>query len=210
MVIDDDLAISGDGVKRRGFERLLVAICEGRVGAVLTIEASRLARNGRDWHTLLEFCGRVNCLIIDEDGAYDPRLPNDRLVLGMKGTMSEMELSIFRQRVNEARNLKAKRGELFATIAVGYRKVAHEDRIEKEPDLRVQQAIALVFQKFAEFQSVRQVHLWLRKEGIAFPSTAYGPQGRYVVWKLPIYQAVYGMVTSSSTCAKQLPLLIAA
>jgi len=94
VVIDDDLAISGDGVKRPGFERLLVAICEGRVGAVLTIEASRLARNGRDWHTLLEFCGLVNCLIMDEDGIYDPRLPNDRLVLGMKGTMSEMELSI--------------------------------------------------------------------------------------------------------------------
>ena len=122
VVIDDDLAISGDGVKRPGFERLLVAICEGRVGAVLTIEASRLARNGRDWHTLLEFCGLVNCLIMDEDGIYDPRLPNDRLVLGMKGTMSEMELSIFRQRVGEARKLKAKRGELFGTIAVGYRK----------------------------------------------------------------------------------------
>ena len=126
VVIDDDLAISGDGVKRPGFERLLVAICEGRVGAVLTIEASRLARNGRDWHTLLEFCGLVNCLIMDEDDVYDPRLPNDRLVLGMKGTMSEMELSIFRQRVSEARKLKAKRGELFGTIAVGYRKVAHE------------------------------------------------------------------------------------
>jgi DNA invertase Pin-like site-specific DNA recombinase len=76
VVIDDDLAISGDGVKRPGFERLLVAICEERAGAVLTIEASRLARNGRDWHTLLEFCGLVNCLIMDEDDVYDPRLPN--------------------------------------------------------------------------------------------------------------------------------------
>ena len=136
VVVDDDLAISGNGVKRPGFERLLVAICEGQVGTVLTIEASRLARNGRDWHTLLEFCGLVNCLIIDEDGLYDPRLPNDRLLLGMKGTMSEMELSLFRQRVSEARMLKAKRGELFTTIAVGYRKVAHEDQIEKEPDQR--------------------------------------------------------------------------
>ena len=148
VVVDDDLAISGDGVKRPGFERLLVAICEGQVGAVLTIEASRLARNGRDWHTLLEFCGLVNCLIIDEDGVYDARLPNDRLLLGMKGTMSEMELSLFRQRVSEARMLKAKRGELCTTIAVGYRKVAHEDQIEKEPDQRVQQAITLVFKKF--------------------------------------------------------------
>jgi DNA invertase Pin-like site-specific DNA recombinase len=196
VVIDDDLAISGDGVKRPGFERLLVAICEGQVGAVLTIEASRLARNGRDWHTLLEFCGLVNCLIIDEDGIYDARLPNDRLLLGMKGTMSEMELSLFRQRVSEARILKAKRGELFATIAVGYRKVAHEDQIEKEPDQRVQQAITLVFKKFTELQSVRQVHRWLRQEGIALPNTAYGPQGRHVVWKLPIYQAVYGIMTN--------------
>ena len=114
-------------------------------------------------HTLLEFCGLVNCLIIDEDGVYDARLPNDRLLLGMKGTMSEMELSLFRQRVSEARILKAKRGELFATIAVGYRKVAHEDQIEKEPDQRVQQAITLVFKKFTELQSVRQVHRWLRR-----------------------------------------------
>ena len=196
VVVDDDLAISGDGVKRPGFERLLVAICEGQVGAVLTIEASRLARNGRDWHTLLEFCGLVNCLIIDEDGVYDARLPNDRLLLGMKGTMSEMELSLFRQRVSEARILKAKRGELFATIAVGYRKVAHEDQIEKEPDQRVQQAITLVFKKFTELQSVRQVHRWLRQEAIALPNTAYGPQGRHVVWKLPIYQAVYGIMTN--------------
>ena len=75
-----------------GFEKLLAAICEGRVGAVVSIEASRLARNGRDWHTLLEFCGLVGTLIADEDGVYDPRLANDRLLLGMKGTMSEMEL----------------------------------------------------------------------------------------------------------------------
>lgn len=196
VVVDDDLAISGDGVKRPGFERLLVAICEGHAGAVLTIEASRLARNGRDWHTLLEFCGLVDCLIVDEDGVYDARLPNDRLVLGMVGMMSEMELSLFRQRVGEARVLKAKRGELFGTIAVGYCKVAYKDQIEKEPDQRVQQAITLVFKKFAELQSVRQVHRWLRQEGIALPNTAYGPQGRHVVWKLPIYQAVYGIMTN--------------
>ena len=91
-VIDDDLGRSGGGVARPGFEKLLAAICEGRVGAVVSIEASRLARNGRDWHTLLEFCGLVGTLIVDEDGVYDPRHPNDRLLLGMKGTMSEMEL----------------------------------------------------------------------------------------------------------------------
>jgi hypothetical protein len=88
QVIDDDLGRSGGGIVRPGFERLLAAICERRVGAVLSIEASRLARNGRDWHTLLEFCGLVGTLIVDEDGVYDPRSINDRLLLGMKGTMS--------------------------------------------------------------------------------------------------------------------------
>jgi hypothetical protein len=92
-VIDDDLGRSGGGISRPGFERLLAAICEGRVGAVLAIEASRLARNGRDWHTLIEFCGLVGTILVDEDGIYDPRHPNDRLLLGMKGTMSELELS---------------------------------------------------------------------------------------------------------------------
>ena len=102
QVIDDDLGRSGGGTTRPGFEKLLAAICERRIGAVLSIEASRLARNGRDWHTLLEFCGLVGTLIVDEDGIYDPRMPNDRLVLGMKGTMSEMEVNIFRQRSIEA------------------------------------------------------------------------------------------------------------
>jgi len=84
QVIDEDLGRSGSGTTRAGFEKLLTAVCERRVGAVLSLEASRLARNGRDWHTLLEFCGLVGALIVDEDGVYDPRLPNDRLLLGMK------------------------------------------------------------------------------------------------------------------------------
>jgi len=135
-VIDDDLGRSGSGVSRPGFERLLAAICEGRVGAVFAIEASRLARNGRDWHTLIEFCGLVGTLIVDEDGTYEPRHPNDRLLLGMKGTMSELELSILRARSFEALNQKARRGELFMTVAVGYIR-AGRDRIEQDPDLRV-------------------------------------------------------------------------
>src|SRR6516164_5410836 len=162
-VIDDDLGRSGAGSGRPGFEKLLAAICEGTVGAVLAIEASRLARNGRDWHTLLEFCGVVGTLIVDEDGVYDPRSPNDRLLLGMKGTMSEMELSMFRQRSVEARKQKARRGELLRTVAIGYLK-APNDRIEKDPDRRVQEAIALVFSKFDELQTVRQVHLWMRQK----------------------------------------------
>lgn len=139
-VIDDDLGRSGAGGERPGFEKLLAAICEGNVGAVLSVEASRLARNGRDWHTLLEFCGVVGTLIVDEDGVYDPRSPNDRLLLGMKGTMSEMELSMFRQRSLEARKQKARRGELLLTVAVGYTKT-DDDRIEKNADRRVQDAI---------------------------------------------------------------------
>ncbi len=194
-VIDDDLGRSGSGVSRPGFEKLLAAICEGRVGAVVSIEASRLARNGRDWHTLLEFCGLVGTLIVDEEGVYDPRQPNDRLLLGMKGTMSEMELSILRQRSFEALRQKARRGELFLTVAVGYVKVAH-DRIEKDPDRRVQEAIALVFAKFAQMHSVRQVHLWFRQESIALPAVTYGAQGRRIAWKLPVYNTIHHMLTN--------------
>jgi DNA invertase Pin-like site-specific DNA recombinase len=194
-VIDDDLGRSGSGIARPGFEKLLAAICEGRVGAVVSIEASRLARNGRDWHTLLEFCGLVGTLIVDEDGAYDPRHPNDRLLLGMKGTMSEMELSLFRQRSLEALKQKARRGELFLTVAVGYLKARH-DRIEKDPDRRVQEAIALVFAKFAELQTVRQVHLWMRQERLPVPAVGYGPEGRSVTWKLPVYNTLHHMLTN--------------
>ncbi len=118
VVIDEDLGRSGGGTARPGFERLLLAICEGRVGIVLASEASRLARNGRDWHTLLEFCGLVGCLLADEEGVYDPRLPNDRLLLGMKGTLSELELSTMRQRSLEALRQKARRGELLLNVAV--------------------------------------------------------------------------------------------
>ena len=195
-VIDDDQGHSGSGMARAGFEKLLVAVAAGQVGTVVSIEASRLARNGRDWHTLLEFCGFVGTLIIDEDGVYDPRHPNDRLLLGLKGTMSEMELSVLRQRAHEAQKLKATRGELFMTVAVGYRKVANEDRIEKEPDRRVQQAIELVFKKFDELQSARQVHRWLRQENISLPTIAYGPEGRHVIWKLPTYTRVHSMLTN--------------
>ena len=194
-VIDDDLGRSGSGIVRPGFEKLLAAICEGRVGAVVSIEASRLARNGRDWHTLIEFCGLVGTLIVDEDGVYDPRHPNDRLLLGMKGTMSEMELSLFRQRSLEALKQKARRGELFLTVAIGYLKTAH-DRIEKDPDRRVQDAIALVFAKFTELQTVRQVHLWMRQERLPLPATEYGPEGRKVVWKLPVYNTLHHLLTN--------------
>jgi len=196
VVIDDDLGRSGSGVSRPGFERLLRVICEGQVGAVFAIEASRLARNGRDWHTLIEFCGLVGTILVDEDGVYDPRLPNDRLLLGMKGTMSELELSILRQRSLEALKQKARRGELFLTVAIGYVKERH-NRIAMDPDRRVREGIALVFLKFAEFQSIRQVHLWLRHERIALPAVLYtAAEGRRIVWKLPVYNTVHHILTN--------------
>src|SRR5499425_3621340 len=195
-IIDDDLGRSGGGIARPGFERLLAAICEARVGAVLAIEASRLARNGRDWHTLIEFCGLVGTVIVDEDGIYDPRHPNDRLLLGMKGTMSELELSLFRQRSQEALKQKARRGALFLSVAAGYVR-AGGDRIEKDPDKRVQEALNLVFVKFAEFHSVRQVHVWLRDEGIALPVACHrAAEGRSIAWKLPLYNTVHNILTN--------------
>lgn len=195
VVIDDDLGRSGSGIARKGFERLLVAIGAGGAGAVLAIEASRLARNGRDWHTLLEFCALVGCLLIDEDDVYDPRLVNDRLLLGMKGTFSELELSILRQRAHEALRLKAGRGDLHTSVAVGYVRSA-DDRLEMDPDRRVREAVTLVFSKFDEIGSVRQVALWFRDERIELPTIAYGPHGRIVEWHPPRYNSVHRLLTN--------------
>ena len=195
VILDEDLGRSGSGIERPGFDRLLSAVCKGEVGAVFSIEASRLARNGRDWHTLLEFAGLVNTLLVDEDGIYDPRHPNDRLLLGMKGTLSEMELSTFRQRSQEALKLKAKRGELYTTVAVGYVRTS-DDRLEKDPDRRIQESIGLVFAKFRELGSIRQVLLWLRQERIELPAVVYGAEGRSILWKLPVYNSVHKTLTN--------------
>ena len=162
---------------------------------MLAIEASRLARNGRDWHMLIEFCGLVGTILVDEDGIYDPSHPNDRLLLGMKGTMSELELSLFRQRSQEALRQKARRGALFLRVAAGYVKVGR-DRIEKDADQRVQSALKLLFAKFAEFHSARQVHIWLRDEGIELPVKAHNPEADGVVWRLPAYNTVHNILTN--------------
>src|SRR4051812_13383118 len=120
-IIDDDLGRSGSGlVERPGFQRLVASVCAGSLGAVFCIEASRLARNGRDWHHLIDLCALVGTLVIDPDGTYDPRLVNDRLLLGLKGTMSEYELSLLRQRGIAARDSKALRGELQFILPPGY------------------------------------------------------------------------------------------
>src|SRR5437879_10544436 len=113
LVIDDDLGRTGSGlVDRPGFQRLVAEVCSSEVGAVFCVEASRLARNGRDWHHLIELCGLVGAVVVDPEGIYDPRVINDRLVLGLRGTMSEFELSIMRDRMFKASRQKAQRGEL--------------------------------------------------------------------------------------------------
>ena len=132
--IDDDLGRSGSGLMERpGFQRLVAAVCAGDVGAVLSIEASRLARNGRDWHHLIDLCGLVGTVVIDADGIYDPRIINDRLLLGLKGTMSEFELNLLRQRSLEAIRSKAKRGEFRFCLPIGFR-WTENDKIELDPD----------------------------------------------------------------------------
>jgi excisionase family DNA binding protein len=190
QVIDDDLGRSADGVKRPGFEKLLARICEGSVGIVLSLEASRLARTGREWHTLLEFCGVVNCLLADETQIYDPRQPDDRLVLGMKGTLSEMELTTLRQRAGEARQQKARRGELLGRVAIGYVRT-DDNRLEKDPNRRVQDAIGLVFSKFAEFQTARQVLIWMKQERILLPVVSYRSGKRSIEWIAPRYRTIH-------------------
>jgi hypothetical protein len=137
----------------------------------------------------------VGTVIVDEDGIYDPRHPNDRLLLGMKGTMSELELSLFRQRSQEALKQKARRGALVLGVAAGYVRVGR-DRIEKNPDQRVQEALQLVFTKFAEFQSARQVHVWLRDEGIELPAKSRLGEAHGVVWRLPAYNIVHNILTN--------------
>lgn len=195
VVVDDDLGQSGGGTRRAGYDRLLAAVCRGEVGVVLSLEASRLARNGREWHTLIDYCGLVGCLLADEASVYDPRLPDDRLLLGMKGTLSEMELSTLRQRSVEALHRKARRGELFLSVAVGYVRDGR-DRIAMDPDRRVREAIALVFRKFAELGSIRQVHLWLRDEAMELPAAVYEQSHRRIVWKLPVYNSVHHILTN--------------
>ena len=192
-VIDDDLGVSGSGTSRPGFERLLRALCDGQVGAVFSIEASRLARNGRDWHTLLEFCSVVGALLIDAETVYDPRLTNDRLLLGMKGTISEMEVASFRERAHAALRQKAERGALVQRVPIGYVK-GSDDRIEKDPDARIGYTINLIFRKFAELGSVRQVFFWLDQQQIQLP-IARGPEAvREIVWQPARYHAVLSVL----------------
>jgi excisionase family DNA binding protein len=196
IVIDDDLGRSGSGlVARPGFQRLVAEVCTGEVGAVFCIEASRLARNGRDWHHLIELCGMVGSVLVDPDGIYDPAIINDRLLLGLKGTMSEFELNLLRQRSLEAIRQKASRGELQFLLPVGLCWTG-TGKIEKDPDRRVQDAIQLVFTKMTEMGSVRQVLLWFREDKVCLPAFPRDPGEPRMVWKLPIYNTVLKILTN--------------
>jgi DNA invertase Pin-like site-specific DNA recombinase len=147
-VVDEDLGRSASGsVMRAGFERMVTEVCLGQIGAVAAREVSRFARNNRDWQKLVEVCRMVDTLLIDQEMVYTPRLSNDRLLLGLKGSLNEYELDLLRQRSVEARLEKARRGELIVASPAGY--VKNEDqRLEKDPDRRVQESISLVFGKF--------------------------------------------------------------
>ncbi len=158
-VIDEDLGCSAAGtVTRSGFERMVAQVCLGQAGAVAAREVSRFARNSREWQQLVEMCRVVDTLLIDQETIYDPRQSNDRLLLGLKGSLNEYELDLLRQRSMEARLEKARRGELIMRAPVGY--VKAEDRLEKDPDRRVQEAVRSVFGKFQELGTVRQTFLW--------------------------------------------------
>jgi DNA invertase Pin-like site-specific DNA recombinase len=186
-IIDDDLGRSGSGaVERPGFQKLVACVCSGSIGAVFCLEASRLARNGRDWHHLVDLCALVGTLVIDHDGVYDPRLVNDRLLLGLKGSMAEYELSLLRQRGLAARDSKAQRGELRFALPPGY--CWNElGQIEMDPDERVRETIRLVFRKFRELGSARQVFLWLRQAGMQWPVIRQNGAGSRVEWQPPAY-----------------------
>ena len=198
MVIDDDLGVSGAGTTRAGFERLVAEVGLGRIGIVLGLEASRLARNNRDWYRLLDLCGVVDTLIADADGVYHPGQFNDRLLLGLKGTMSEAELHLIRSRLAGGLWEKARRGELVVHLPVGYDHDA-TGRIVLTPDEAVRATIRLVFAKFAELGSARQVAAHLREVGVPLPHRRCGQAE--VSWQPATFAPSTGSSPTRSTPA---------
>jgi DNA invertase Pin-like site-specific DNA recombinase len=196
-VIDDDLGVSGaSATGRSAFAELAAQVGLGQVGIVLSLECSRLARNNADWYRLLDLAGMADTLIADTDGVYHPALFNDRLVLGMKGTMSEAELHILRARLDGGIRNKAARGELRRALPVGLVWGEADGEILWHPDEAVTGVIAAAFERFAVCGSVRGVWLWLRDQGLKFPlQPAVYLHGSEIAWVEPTYHAVHNVLT---------------
>lgn len=192
--VDEDLGRSACGqVARSGFERLVAEVSLGRVGAVAARELSRLARNSRDWQQLIEVCRVVDTLLVDQDTVYDARRGNDRLLLGLKGSMNEYELDLLRQRALEAREEKARRGELLVAPPVGF--VRGESGYEKDPDKRIQQTIGQLFAKFLEMGSLRQVLFWMLEHELPIPARRMRSGVWRIEWRRPDYARLYHILT---------------
>jgi len=196
-VIDDDQGVSGASTAGRGgFAELASQVGLGQVGIVLSLECSRLARNNSDWYRLLDLAGMTDTLIADADGVYHPAMFNDRLLLGMKGTMSEAELHILRARLDGGIRNKAARGELRRALPVGLVWGEADGEIRLHPDEAVTGVLAAVFAQFAVCGSVRAVWLWLRDQGLRFPlQPAAYLHGTEIIWVEPTYHAVHNVLT---------------
>lgn len=198
-VIDEDMGRSASGaVERTGFQRMVAEVCLGNVGAVAAREVSRFARNNKDWHQLIEMCRVVDTLLIDHETVFDPRNSNDRLLLGLKGSMSTYELDLLRQRALDARRQKAARGEMWMTVPAGYVNTDDGCGIQKDPDRRIQQAILRVFEKFIEVGSARQTLLWHVEHALDLPvRRPVGPRGSWqTVWLPPTASIIARMLTN--------------
>ena len=197
-VIDDDLGLSGTSTAgRSGFAELAAQVGLGQVGIVLALEVSRLARNNSDWYRLLDLAGMTDTLIADSDGVYHPAMFNDRLLLGMKGAMSEPELHILRARLDGGIRNKAARGELRKALPVGLVWGEAEGEILLHPDEAVRGAITAVFEQFPLCGSARGTWLWLREQGLKLPlqKLAYVDPGEELIWVEPTYNAVHNILT---------------
>jgi len=195
QVIDRDLGVSGAGLTdRSGFTQMTAEVALGHVGIVLGLEVSRLARNNADWYRLLDMCGVTDTLIGDADGVYHPGLFNDRLVLGLKGTMSEAELHVLRARLEGGIRNKAARGELRRGLPVGLVWGEEDGEVRFHPDEAVTGAIRTVFERFAEMGSTRQVWLWFRAQGLRFPLQSSTLEG--IRWVVPTYTKIHQVLTN--------------